>query len=167
MGIEQDIAAELPLLRRRALRLCHNSIDAEDLAQDAVVKALNGKASFQPGTNLRAWLMTILRNEFLTQRRRAGRIVEDPDDFLTTRLASQSDTQAALEAKDAIAHLALMSEEHVRVLMAAASGMTIESMAERENIPEGTVKSRVSRARARFAELLGENIEITSDVAVA
>lgn len=167
MTVETDLVAELPLLRRRALNLTKNPVEAEDLVQDTIVRALRAQATFEPGTNLRAWAMTIMRNEFLSRRRRAGRIVDDPDEVLTNKLRSQSDPQAALEAKDAISHLALLSDEHVRSLMAAASDLTLEAIAERERIPVGTVKSRISRARARLAELLGENIEIHGDVLVA
>lgn len=167
MTFEQELVFHSAALRSRCLNICRDRDRADDLAQDVMVRALRAKDTFTPGTNMRAWLFTIARNEFLTGYRKNGRVLQDVDDMLARTVPSDDDLQAALEAKDAIAHLADIPIAQVRVLMASASGLSLDDIAARENIPVGTVKSRVFRARARLAELLGEKLTITSDVVVA
>ena len=77
----------IPNLRAFAVSLTHNTDRADDLVQETLVKAWDKHASFQPGTNLKAWLFTILRNEFYSQMRKRGREVQDTDGVMTARLS--------------------------------------------------------------------------------
>ena len=87
-GFKADLLGAIPNLRAFAVSLTHNSDRADDLVQETLVKAWDKQASFQPGTNLKAWLFTILRNEFYSQIRKRGREVQDTDGAMTKRRRS-------------------------------------------------------------------------------
>lgn len=145
---------QMKSLRRQALRLCRNAAEGEDLVQDTVLRALTKRDQYQPGTNLAAWMFTILRNTYLSNCRKSGRLVGDPDGLLSAHVRSSSDPVSAYEAKDAISFIVLLPEAQQRALMAAANGLSLDDIAAREGVPVGTVKSRVSRARTALAEML-------------
>ena len=149
-------AQRLPLYRY-ALRLCGNRDDAEDLVQETMCKALRYEHQFKPGTNLIGWLNTIMRNARFDKRRsiRANTVFDDPDGTRTDAMASNDDTAAALEAKDALAHLVDVTPKLCRAMMMMAHGLTVHSIAVQEGVPDGTIKSRISRGRTMFAELIG------------
>jgi RNA polymerase sigma-70 factor, ECF subfamily len=155
VAFEDEVVAQMNALKRRALSLCRNETLADDLVQDTVLRAITKQHQFEQGTNLRAWLFTILRNQFLSGSRVSGRLHLDADDLLSKTVPAANDQAAALEAKDALSHIVLLPVEQQRALMAIANGLTYDALAERENVPVGTIKSRVSRARAKLADLLG------------
>src|SRR3954470_23871177 len=104
--IEIDVVSCIPMLHRYALKLVHNGPDADDLVQDCLLRALSRQHQFGPGTNLIAWLTTILRNLFFNACQRKKRMVEvelEPDAFQASLDAPQvhrielSDTQRALQ----------------------------------------------------------------------
>ena len=86
-GFRKDLLGAIPSLRAFAVSLSQNADKADDLVQEALVKAWDKQESFQQGTNLKAWLFTILRNEFYSQMRKRGREVQDSDGIMTGRLA--------------------------------------------------------------------------------
>ena len=95
-----DLLAAIPSLRAFAVSLSQNADRADDLVQETLVKAWDKQASFQPGTNLKAWLFTILRNEFYSQMRKRGREVQDSDGAMTARLAIHPAQHGQLDLED-------------------------------------------------------------------
>jgi RNA polymerase sigma-70 factor, ECF subfamily len=155
-SFRDQLLAEIPSMRAFAVSLCGNFATADDLVQDSLLKAWGHAASFQPGTNLRAWLFTIVRNTFYSLYRKRSREVQDSDGEYAERLSVAPTQEAAIELAEFRRALAKLSDEHREVLvMVGASGMSYEEVAEICGVAVGTVKSRVNRARARLAELLG------------
>jgi RNA polymerase sigma-70 factor, ECF subfamily len=153
---KRDLLAVLPNLRAFAVSLCGSPDRADDLVQDTVLKAWGAQDSFRPGTNIRAWLFTILRNEFYSQMRRQKREVQDADGVYAERLAVHPSQIGALELQDFSNALKELPEvQREALLLVGASGFAYEEAAEICNCRVGTIKSRVSRARAHLQELLG------------
>jgi RNA polymerase sigma-70 factor (ECF subfamily) len=94
----QDLLDAIPSLRAFAISLSQNADRADDLVQETLVKAWDKQASFQPGTNLKAWVFTILRNEFYSQMRKRGREVQDSDGTITGRVAVHPGQHGAISA---------------------------------------------------------------------
>ena len=147
---DAQVVACLPRLERYALRFVRGDRDAAaDLAQETVLKALRNHSRFEPGSNLAAWLQTVLRNHFLSQVRKRMREVEDVDGLHAAAVAVPGGQEARLEYAEVAARMKLMPREMRRaLLMVAEEGLSYEEVAERMGIAIGTVKSRVNRARA-------------------
>ncbi len=160
-SFKDDLIAELPNLRAFAASLSGSLQTADDLVQDTAVKAWSNQDKFQPGTSLRAWLFTILRNTYFSLYRKRGREVQDVDGFYSGRLAARGDQEGHLDLADFRAALATLPEEQREALvMIGASGLSYEEAAEIAGVPVGTIKSRVNRARARLAAMLAiEGVE--------
>lgn len=149
-----DILTHIPALRAFALQLCRNTDQADDLVQDALCRALNHLDRFTPGTRLRSWLFTILRNGFYSGLRKKRREVDDPLGLLVAGLAVGPAHDGAMATAQFLRTFAALSEDHRQVLtLVGAMGLTYDEAAKATRLKAGTVKSRVSRARA----LLGEN----------
>ena len=119
------------------------------------MKAWAHHASFQPGTNLRAWLYTILRNEFYSQMRKKGREIEDVDGAYSRNVGVHPDQPGHLDMADMHAALAqLPADQREALLLVAASGFSYEEAATICDVAMGTIKSRVNRARNRLGEIL-------------
>jgi len=145
----------IPSLRAFAVSLTKNSDRADDLVQETLVKAWDKQSSFQPGTNLRAWLFTILRNEFYSQMRKRGREVQDSDGAITARLSIHPSQDGSLDLDDFRKALELLPEDQREaIVLIGASGFSYEEAAEICGCAVGTIKSRVSRARSRLQEIL-------------
>ena len=146
----------LPSLRAFARSLAHNPAQADDLVQDTLVKALANVERFEPGTNLRAWLFTILRNHYYSQLRKAKREVEDADGRLAARLAVRPEQDGSVDLEDFKLAFKQLQPDHREVLtLVGASGRSYEEAAEICGCAVGTIKSRVNRARRKLTELLG------------
>lgn len=146
----------LPSLRAFARSLAHNPAQADDLVQDTLVKALANVDRFEPGTNLRAWLFTILRNHYYSQLRKSKREVEDADGRLAARLAVRPEQDGSVDLEDFKVAFAQLQPDHREVLtLVGASGCSYEEAAEICGCAVGTIKSRVNRARRKLTELLG------------
>lgn len=155
-AFREGLIAELPNLRAFAVSLCRSPVQADDLVQDTVLKAWANSEKFQPGTSLRAWLFTILRNTYYSLYRKSGREVQDHDGTYSQRLAVSGEQEGAVAMAEFREALAKLSEEHREALiLVGASGLSYEEASEICGVAIGTVKSRVNRARARLAELLG------------
>ena len=151
-----EIALHLAAMRAFAISLTRDPVAADDLVQDTVVKAWTNFGSFRPGTNLRAWLFTILRNHFYTSRRKLRRETGDADGLFAARLAEKPAHDGRLALRDfAIAFARLPDEQREALVLVGASGFSYEEAARMTCVPAGTVKSRANRARRRLAELLG------------
>jgi RNA polymerase sigma-70 factor (ECF subfamily) len=143
----------MPKLRAFAMSLCRNGDHAEDLVQEALLRACANITSFKPGTNMLAWLFTILRNEFYSQCRRRKRF-ESIDDN-ADGLASKPTQVAQAEHHELCAALAKLPPEQRRALiLIGASGLSYPEAAKICGCPTGTMKSRINRARAELAQLL-------------
>jgi RNA polymerase sigma-70 factor (ECF subfamily) len=155
-GFRSDLLAAIPSLRAFAVSLAQNADQADDLVQETLVKAWDKQKSFQPGTNLKAWLFTILRNEFYSQMRKRGREVQDSDGTMTGRLAVHPSQDGALDLQDFRRALKQLPEDQREaIILIGASGFSYEEAAEICGCAVGTIKSRVSRGRTRLTELLG------------
>jgi len=151
----KDLIGTIPSLRAFAISLSQNTDKADDLVQETLVKAWDKQSSFQLGTNLKAWLFTILRNEFYSQMRKRGREVQDSDGTITAGVATQPQQHGALDLKDFRAALERLPEDQREaIILIGASGFSYEEAAEICGCAVGTIKSRVSRARSRLQEIL-------------
>lgn len=167
-----EIIEHLPAMRAFALSLTRNATRADDLVQDAIVKAWKGFDSFKQGTNLRAWLFTILRNTFYSERRKAKREVADVDGAFSSKLASKPDHDGRLALKDFHAAFEMLPDEQREALvLVGASGFSYEEAAEACGVAIGTIKSRVNRGRKRLIELLelvdDEALELTDSATMS
>jgi RNA polymerase sigma-70 factor (ECF subfamily) len=152
---KQDLLGAIPSLRAFAMSLAQNADKADDLVQETLVKAWDKQASFQPGTNLKAWVFTILRNEFYSQMRKRGREVQDSDGVITARLAVHPAQQGSMDLDDFRTALETLPEDQREaIILIGASGFSYEEAAEICDCAVGTIKSRVSRARSRLQEIL-------------
>jgi RNA polymerase sigma-70 factor (ECF subfamily) len=155
-GFRDDLVKTIPSLRAFAISLAQNNDRADDLVQETLVKAWDKQSSFQLGTNLKAWLFTILRNEFYSQMRKRGREVQDSDGVLTAGVAIHPGQQGSVDLKDFRKALETLPEDQREaIILIGASGFSYEEAAEICGCAVGTIKSRVSRARTRLQEILG------------
>jgi RNA polymerase sigma-70 factor (ECF subfamily) len=151
-----EIVTFLPSLRAFAISLTRNVSSADDLVQDTVVKAWSNIDKFTVGTNMQAWLFTILRNTFYSNRRKLRREVPDPDGIHAQQLAVKPDHDGRLAFTDFRKAFDQLSVEHREVLiLVGGSGFSTDEAARMMGIAPGTVKSRTSRARKRLADLMG------------
>lgn len=150
-----DVVGMIPALRAFAWSLSHNGSDADDLVQDTLIKAWTNRDKFEPGTNLRAWLFTILRNTYYTQVIRRRREVRDETGEYANNLKAPAtqDWSVAMHALQAA--LAQLPDEHREALiLVGAAGLSYEEAAEICGCALGTIKSRVNRARARLLKIM-------------
>lgn len=152
---KREMLACLPSLRAFGVSLAGNADRADDLVQDAIMKAWAKQESFELGTNMKAWLFTILRNEFYSQMRKRGREVQDSDGAFTERLAVHPSQYGSMDLEDFKKALSqLPDDQREAVILIGASGFSYEEAAAICDCAVGTMKSRVSRARSRLTELL-------------
>jgi RNA polymerase sigma-70 factor (ECF subfamily) len=145
----------IPALRAFAWSLSHNASDADDLVQDTLIKAWTNRDKFEPGTNLRAWLFTILRNTYYTAAVRRRREVRDETGKYAASLSTGPTQDWSLAIRALQAALAQLPDEHREALiLVGAAGLTYEEAAEVCGCALGTIKSRVNRARARLLKLM-------------
>lgn len=154
-SIRNAMLAALPSLRAFAISLTNDVDRADDLVQDTLMRAWAHIDRFQPGTNLNAWLFTILRNLFYSEHRKRRREVEDPDGNLAGRLSTMPEQNARLDFEDFRTALAkLPSDQREALILIGAEGFSYEEAAQICGVAVGTIKSRVNRARGRLSQLL-------------
>ena len=154
--LQDDLAAVVPNLRAFARSLCGNPDQADDLVQETLIKAWKNQASFAEGSNLKAWLFTILRNTFLSERRKRKREVEDQDGIMAAQLSvhgAQSGHMDMIDFRKAFA--TLPEEQREALILIGAEGFSYEEAALMCGCAVGTIKSRVNRARVKLCEILG------------
>jgi RNA polymerase sigma-70 factor (ECF subfamily) len=155
--IRPRIAEEIPRLRRYARALTRDLTTADDLVQDCLTRALSKSHLWQPGTDLRAWLFTILHNQYVNQVRRAVRegmtvALSDAEPVLT----SAPNQGKRLELRDLERALArLPDEQRSALLLVGMEGMRYDEVAVILDVPVGTVRSRLSRGREALRQRLG------------
>lgn len=153
----QEIEAEIPRLRRYARALTRDVVAADDLVQDCLTRALDKFHLWQEGTDLRAWLFTILHNQYVNRVRRAVREgvsvgLKDSEPLLT-RPPHQGHRLELRDLERAIAKLP--EEQRVAILLVGLEGMRYEEVAAVLNVPVGTIRSRLSRGRDALRRLTG------------
>jgi RNA polymerase sigma-70 factor (ECF subfamily) len=158
MPIEPDVRdallAAVPSLRAFAISLSGSVDRADDLVQDTLMRALANIDRFEPGTNLHAWLFTILRNLFHSEYRKRRREVEDVDGAYAARLATAPEQGSRLDFDDFRTALAkLPTDQREALLLVGAASLSYEEAAQIMNCAIGTVKSRVNRARSRLGPI--------------
>src|SRR6201993_2314419 len=154
-SVRDAMLAAVPSLRAFAISLCGNVDRADDLVQETLLRAMANIDSFQPGTNMSAWLFTILRNLFRSEYRKRRREVEEADGRLAGNLKSQAEQPGHLEFEEFRAALAkLPPDQREALILVGASGFSYEEAAAICDCAVGTIKSRVNRARTRLAQLL-------------
>ena len=156
---KNELLGLVPFLRAFARSLTGNPEAADDLAQETLVKAWQSRASFIPGTNLKAWLFTILRNQFYSDRRRAWRQAPWDQDAAERIPGGSEDQVYSAELSDTVRALRRLSDEQREALiLVGAGGFSYEDAAAICKCAVGTVKSRVARARKTLIDILdGEN----------
>src|SRR5689334_24071926 len=154
-SVREAVLAAVPSLRAFAISLCGNVDRADDLVQETLLRALANIHSFQPGTNMPAWLFTILRNLFRSEYRKRRREVEDPDGGYAETLKTHPEQTSHVEFKEFRTALNKLPEDQREALiLVGASGFSYEEAAEICGCAVGTIKSRVNRARSKLSALL-------------
>lgn len=153
----RELTALVPHMRAFARGLCGDRTAAEDLAQDGLLRAWTARSRYQPGTNLKAWVFTIMRNQFYSERRRAWRNVAFDQQVVEQTLIAVANPTAVLELDELRrAMLLLPDEQREALVLVGAAGCSYEEAAEMCGCPVGTVKSRVSRARRHIDRIMAE-----------
>ncbi len=157
-GFMAELMEAVPHLRAFAMSRTRNRDQAEDLVQETILKAWDKRTSFEPGTNLTAWLFTILRNQHYSEHRKLGREVEDVDGIYAAGLVALPEQFDRLEIRDiSVALDKLRPDQREAILLVGIQGMSYEDAAVVMGTAIGTVKSRVNRARKHLAEFLSLN----------
>jgi RNA polymerase sigma-70 factor, ECF subfamily len=154
-AVRDGILAAVPNLRAFAMSLSGSLDRADDLVQETLLRALANIDSFEPGTNLPAWLFTILRNTFRTEYRKRRREVEDADGRYSSTLMAYPEQHSRIELEEFRRALdKLTADQREALILVGASGFAYEQAAKICGCAVGTVKSRVNRARIKLAQLL-------------
>lgn len=154
--LQHQLVKMVPNLRAFARSLAGAPDRADDLVQETLVKAWHHRNHFDPGTNLKAWLFTILRNAYFSELRKRKLEVQDPDGSLAARLAVDGSQSSHMELQDFARALEMLPpDQREALILIGAEGFAYEEAALMCGCAVGTIKSRVNRARARLAELLG------------
>jgi len=157
-SFKRELTGLIPHLRAFARSLCGDATLADDLAQDAMLKAWHARESFQAGTNMKAWAFTILRNIFYSEKRRSWRRAPLDPEVAEATLVSAANPGDGLDLLALRNALNLLPEDQREALiLVGAGGLAYEEAAEVCGCAVGTIKSRVSRARKAVMELLEKN----------
>lgn len=156
-GVRAEIVELIPALRAFARVLCRGHADADDLVQETLVRAIAGLDGFAPGTRLKSWLFTIMRNAFRTRLAKDRRQPPGRVDCTASRAVQECPQEWAARFSDLRAAVARLPPEQREVLVLVGMlGETYEDTAGICGCPVGTVKSRLSRARAALAREFGQ-----------
>lgn len=154
-AFKRELVQLIPHLRAFARTLCGDATAADDLAQDAMMKAWDARASFQMGTNMKAWTFMILRNQFYSEKRRSWRQSQLDQEAAERTLVAVDDPEAPVALDELRLGLAMLpAEQREALILVGAGGFAYEEAAEICNCAVGTVKSRVSRARRALHAIL-------------
>ncbi len=149
----QQLIGVLPAIRAFARGLCGRRDLADDLAQEAVLKAWQARNSFQPDTNFKAWIFMILRNHYFSERRKHARSVAWDPDVAERELVTAPSQEVSAELGDLRrAMKTLSAEQREALILVAAGGFAYEEAAAIAGCATGTIKSRVARARRTLEE---------------
>lgn len=153
-AFERDIIKFRPKLRNYALKLTKSPDRADDLVQDTMLRALEKRHTFQDGSNLNGWLITICRNMHLTNVLRKKVLLPDPDGKLAGAMVGADDQHIVLEAKEAVALVGKLPVRAQIVVVKRALGGQYDEIAAECGLAIGTVKSQIHRGRVLLAEMV-------------
>src|SRR5579875_2508154 len=154
-AFQRDLVGLIPHLRAFARTLCGDAAAADDLAQDAMMKAWDARSSFQMGTNMKAWTFMILRNQFYSEKRRSWRQSQLDQEAAERTLVATDDPETPVALDEMRLALGMLpSEQREALILVGAGGFAYEEAAEICGCAVGTVKSRVSRARRALQGIL-------------
>jgi RNA polymerase sigma-70 factor (ECF subfamily) len=152
---KRELVGLIPQLRAFARTLSGNPTAADDLAQDAVLKAWDARASFEIGTNMKAWTFMILRNQFYSEKRRSWRQTQLDQEAAERTLVAIDDPTAPIALDELRLGLGMLpAEQREALILVGAGGFAYEEAAAICGCAVGTVKSRVSRARRALQQIL-------------
>jgi RNA polymerase sigma-70 factor, ECF subfamily len=159
--VQDAMLAAVPSLRAFAISLARNTDRADDLVQETLVRAWAHRDSFEAGTNMSAWLFTILRNLFRSEYRKRRREVEDATGSYADGLVTAPAQNSHMEFEDFRTALdKIPQDQREALILVGASGFSYEEAAQICGCAVGTIKSRVNRARRQLADRLAlENAE--------
>jgi RNA polymerase sigma-70 factor (ECF subfamily) len=154
-AFKTELVALIPHLRAFARTLAGDPTAADDLAQDAMMKAWDARASFQMGTNMKAWTFMILRNQFYSEKRRSWRQTQLDQEAAERTLVAVDDPESPVALDELRLGLGMLpAEQREALILVGAGGFAYEEAADICGCAVGTVKSRVSRARRALLGIL-------------
>jgi RNA polymerase sigma-70 factor (ECF subfamily) len=154
-AFKRELVTLIPHLRAFARTLTGDATAADDLAQDAMMKAWDARASFQLGTNMKAWTFMILRNQFYSEKRRSWRQSQLDQEAAERTLVAVDNPEAPVALDELRLSLGMLpAEQREALILVGAGGFAYEEAAEICGCAVGTVKSRVSRARRALQAIL-------------
>jgi len=154
-SMRDALVEAIPRLRAFALALCHDPSQADDLVQETLVKAWNARDNFDKGTNLKAWLFTILRNTFFSEHRKRRYRLGYRESLDASSQWRHPEQDGHLAMQDFLAALSkLPPDQREALLLVGAEGFSYEEAGAISGCAVGTIKSRVNRARRRLCDLL-------------
>ncbi len=155
-NFQTELTKLLPNLRAFARSLTRSGDQADDLVQEALMKAWRNWEQFAPDSNLKAWMFTILRNAYLSDLRKHKNEVQDVDGEFAAQLGVKAEQPGHMDLMDFHAAFAQLLPEHKEaLLLIGAEGFSYEEAALMCGCAVGTMKSRVNRARNKLAEIMG------------
>jgi RNA polymerase sigma-70 factor, ECF subfamily len=161
----KQLLAVIPALRGFSRGLCGNRELADDMAQDAMMRAWAAQDSFTPGTNFRAWIFMILRNQFYTTIRRNSRMVSWDPEIAERVLIAQAAQHDGLNLQDVqTAMQKLPAEQREVLILIGANGLSYEEAAEVMGCAIGTIKSRLARGRTALATLINGTAQFNAEL---
>ena len=154
-AFKKDLTDLIPHLRAFARSLCGNATLADDVAQEALLKAWNARERFIPGSNLKAWTFTILRNQFYSIKRRSWRATSLEPEVAEQTIVANSDAEHSVHLNELRRGLDMLKDDQREaIILVGASGLSYEEAAEICDCAVGTIKSRVSRARKALETIM-------------
>jgi RNA polymerase sigma-70 factor (ECF subfamily) len=156
-AFKAELVGLIPHLRAFARSLTGDATAADDLAQDAMLKAWDARASYQMGTNMKAWTFMILRNQFYSEKRRSWRMSQLDQEAAERTLMAVDNPEAPVALDELRQGLAMLPpEQREALILVGAGGFAYEEAADICGCAVGTVKSRVSRARRALQAVLAD-----------
>lgn len=167
--VREQIREQIPALRRYARALMRDREGAEDLVQDTLLRAINFEHQFSAGTNLRAWLFTILHNVYVGDRRKiARRPPVSSIDSEEWRIEAPGNQESAVELKELDQAIGNLPEpQRLTLLLVGGEGAAYEEVAKVMGVPLGTIRSRVSRAREALRLKFGRQMSEAEELSTA
>ena len=154
-AFKAELTSLIPHLRAFARSLCGNATLADDVAQDAMLKAWNARERYKTGTNMKAWTFTILRNQFYSIKRRSWRSSSLDQEVAEQTIVANDDVEKSMELNTVRKALGRLSDDQREaIILVGASGLSYEEAGQICGVAVGTVKSRVSRARTALLSIM-------------